>query len=540
MLTQYPGPAVAALKSQMHAVQEASAVTIFADYNRSSGNYLVDADGNTFLDCFGQISSLPLGYNHPDLLAAMSTPKAAQLLTQRPALGMMPPHDWPQKLQSVIDRTAPPGMTNLVTMLCGSSANENAYKAAMIAYENRRRGCVSRHRQHAPCPRPGAVPPPLQYRELCSAAAAAQVHGRAAGGAHVGRGGVVDGQRAAGVQRDDDPLVRGRLPRPHLRGAPSRPGESPDLPPIHCHAHPHSGDRSPAPPSPTPSAAAAAAAQALSTTHSKPIHKLDVAAFDWPIAPFPKLRYPLHAHEAENAAEEARCLAEVERLMADGKARGRDVAGLIVEPVQAEGGDNHASPAFFLELRRLCTAHGAAFIVDEVQTGGGASGKFWAHEHWDLPAGEEPDFVTFSKKLQTGGYFHKAATRPDVGYRIFNTWMGEPIKMLQLEAILDVVERDGLLENTRETGAHLAAGLAQIEAAHPGKVRNARGVGTFRAFDAAGGEPARGKLLRSLQARGIWCGGCGEASIRLRPALIFTPAHADIFLDALNDALHEQ
>lgn len=140
MVTAFPGPQVMALKAEMHAVQEASAVTMFADYTRSAGNYLVDADGNTFLDCFGQIASLPLGYNHPDLLAAMSTPEAAQLLTQRPALGLMPPHDWPHKLRRVVSRAAPPGMTNLVTMLCGSSANENAYKAAMIAYENRRRG----------------------------------------------------------------------------------------------------------------------------------------------------------------------------------------------------------------------------------------------------------------------------------------------------------------------------------------------------------------------------------------------------------------
>jgi 4-aminobutyrate aminotransferase/(S)-3-amino-2-methylpropionate transaminase len=150
----------------------------------------------------------------------------------------------------------------------------------------------------------------------------------------------------------------------------------------------------------------------------------------------------LETHALANSAEEERCLAEVDRLMADGKARGRDVAALVVEPVQAEGGDNHASHGFFLVLRRLCTRHGAFFIVDEVtdgrpsltlsltlipsrdpspspspnpnpnqvQTGGGASGKFWAHEHWQLPAGEEPDFVTFSKKLQTGGYFHKVCT----------------------------------------------------------------------------------------------------------------------------------
>ena len=101
------------------------------------------------------------------------------------------------------------------------------------------------------------------------------------------------------------------------------------------------------------------------------------------------------------------------------------------------------------------------------------------------------------------------------------------------QIILDAIERDGLLEQTRRAGAALAAGLEALQAAHPDKLSNSRGVGTFRAFDAAGGEAARGALMRGLQARGIWAGSCGEASIRLRPALIFTPAHAEIFLNPL-------
>lgn len=107
------------------------------------------------------------------------------------------------------------------------------------------------------------------------------------------------------------------------------------------------------------------------------------------------------------------------------------------------------------------------------------------------------------------------------------------------QVILDAIERDGLLEQTRRAGAALAAGLEALQAAHPDKLSNSRGVGTFRAFDAAGGEAARGALMRGLQARGIWAGSCGEASIRLRPALIFTPAHAEIFLKALDGALRD-
>jgi 4-aminobutyrate aminotransferase/(S)-3-amino-2-methylpropionate transaminase len=253
---------------------------------------------------------------------------------------------WPERLQRLIERCAPRGLTHVVTMLCGSSANENAYKQAMITYERDRRG--------------GAAHSAAQLSSVMlnqSPGASATTILGFEGGFH---------GRTFG---------------------------------------------------------------ALATTRSKPIHKLDVATFDWPVAPFPKLRYPRSEHESTNVAEELRCLHEVDTIMRRQKDIGRDVAGVVVEPVQGEGGDNHASAAFFLGLRRLCTKHGASFIVDEVQTGCGATGALWCHELWDLPPGEEPDFVTFAKKFQAAGYFHREHGKPDGGYRIFNTWMGERYAM---------------------------------------------------------------------------------------------------------------
>lgn len=99
------------------------------------------------------------------------------------------------------------------------------------------------------------------------------------------------------------------------------------------------------------------------------------------------------------------------------------VAAVIIEPILSEGGDKHASPEFFRSLRLIARKHGAFFIVDEVQTGVGATGTFWAHEKWGLKEGEEPDFVTFSKKMQAAGVFHKKETRPNAPYRNYNTWM---------------------------------------------------------------------------------------------------------------------
>lgn len=115
----------------------------------------------------------------------------------------------------------------------------------------------------------------------------------------------------------------------------------------------------------------------LSVTRSKPIHKVDIPAFDWPIAKFPRYKYPLEKHEEHNKKQDEQCLKHVHDLIAARKKENRDVAAVIVEPIQSEGGDFHASPEFFHGLQKITKENGIAFIVDEVQTGTGASGTFW-------------------------------------------------------------------------------------------------------------------------------------------------------------------
>jgi len=105
---------------------------------------------------------------------------------------------------------------------------------------------------------------------------------------------------------------------------------------------------------------------ALSCTHSKPIHKLDIPSFDWPIASYPMYKYPLNENERENRKIDDECLAEIEDLIEKFEKKGKPVAGLIVEPIQGEGGDNRASDYFFQELRKLTTRKDVVFIVDEV------------------------------------------------------------------------------------------------------------------------------------------------------------------------------
>ncbi|KAM0755936.1 4-aminobutyrate aminotransferase [Meredithblackwellia eburnea MCA 4105] len=271
----------------------------------------------------------------------------------------------------------------------------------------------------------------------------------------------------------------------------------------------------------------------LSLTRSKAIHKVDIPSFDWPAVTFPLLKYPLADYAAENAETEARALEEVEKTIIEWKKK-KPVAALIVEPVQSEGGDNHASPGFFKALRTLTREHGVFFIVDEVQTGVGATGSFWAHDKWNLK--NPPDFVTFSKKMQAAGFYHAPTTRASAPYRNFNTWMGDPVRALQAREMIKVIKRDNLVENTSQVGDYLydaIANLAKTPAGHP-HILNLRGKdsGTFISFDCETAE-VRDKFVRDMRGLGVNMGGCGERAVRLRPMLVFEKHHADILLDKM-------
>merc|ERR1711963_260485 len=139
---------------------------------------------------------------------------------------------------------------------------------------------------------------------------------------------------------------------------------------------------------------------------------------------------------------------------------GVPVAGMIVEPIQSEGGDYHGSKEFFQGLDKICKKYDISFMIDEVQTGGGSTGKMWGHEHFELEDG--PDIVSFSKKMLSGGIFHKESHRPKHPGRIINTWVGDPHKMILLSAALDVIKRDNLVAMQNDSGAVLLDGLKDL------------------------------------------------------------------------------
>lgn len=273
-----------------------------------------------------------------------------------------------------------------------------------------------------------------------------------------------------------------------------------------------------------------------SCTRSKPVHKLDFPAFKWPQAEYPYYKYPLAENEDYNKKEDERCLEIVENLIKTWPStKGAKVAALIIEPIQSEGGDNHASAYFLQQLRDLTTKYNVVYIVDEVQTGLGATGSLWCHEQANITP--PPDLVTFSKKFQSAGYwFHDEKFVPQLAYSIFNTWCGNPASMIIAGAIGEVIYREDLISQVNRVGDYLMAKLHKLAEKYPQHLGRLRGKGTFIAFDLESTQ-TRDKLLKTLKLNGCNTGGCASASVRLRPTLTFEEKHADIFVEALEKSL---
>lgn len=272
----------------------------------------------------------------------------------------------------------------------------------------------------------------------------------------------------------------------------------------------------------------------LSVSNSRPLHGIDIPSLKWPRAEFPQYAYPLEAHTAENRREDVRALASVEEHIDSQEKAGVPVAGIIVEPIQAEGGDNYASKEFFQGVDKICAEKDITFIIDEVQTGGGSAGKMWCHEYFDLAHG--PDIVTFSKKVLSGGIFYNRKLRPKLAGRIQSTWLGDPQKAIMLEQVVKTIKEEDLLSRVNASGKVIMDGLRQLEARFPAIISAARGIGNLCAFDCPTAE-IRDLVVSSMRRSGVLIGGCGESTVRFRPALIFAPSHAAIAVNKLEDVL---
>ena len=257
--------------------------------------------------------------------------------------------------------------------------------------------------------------------------------------------------------------------------------------------------------------------------------------FDWPRLTCPALRFPV---TDQVLADVARLEETVEReIRAACAEHPDDIAALIIEPIQGEGGDNHFRPEFFRTLRRLADELGFLLICDEVQTGLGLTGSMWAWQQM----GAEPDLFAFGKKTQVCGFAsnHRIDDVENVfkvSSRINSTWGGNLVDMVRCEQYLEIIEEERLVENAKVVGAHLLAGLQEMAKEFTGLVSNVRGRGLFLAFDL----PDKGLRDRTLAAcldQGLIGLASGAAAIRFRPSLALSKDEADEGVSKLRLAL---
>jgi len=259
----------------------------------------------------------------------------------------------------------------------------------------------------------------------------------------------------------------------------------------------------------------------MSLTNTDPAKTARFPRFDWPRVDVPAVRFPLADHLAEVEAAERRALEQAEAAF---RAHPHDIACFVAEPVQGEGGDNHLRAGFLQAVQELCHRHDALLVLDEVQTGGGTTGTPWAYQQLGLA----PDVVAFAKKVQVGGVMagRRVDLVPDnvfaVSGRINSTWGGGLVDMVRSRRVLEIVEREGLVDRAGRTGAWFLGELERLAAAHPAVLSNARGRGLLLAVDLA--TPAlRDEALRALrEEEGVLALPCGERALRFRPALSVT------------------
>jgi acetylornithine aminotransferase len=209
---------------------------------------------------------------------------------------------------------------------------------------------------------------------------------------------------------------------------------------------------------------------------------------------------------------------------------GPTTAGVLIEPIQGEGGVNVIDGAYLQAARELCDAHGALLILDEVQTGIGRTGSWFAFER----SGVRPDVITLAKGLACGLPIGAVLSRDLVtGFRPGDhgtTYGGSPAIAAGALATLTAVAEEGLVENAQQMGARLATGLQAL----PG-VSEVRGAGLMLGVELVGGDAA-GAML-ALRERGILVNAVSETALRLIPPLVIDDAQVELAVGALADVL---
>jgi 4-aminobutyrate aminotransferase len=284
---------------------------------------------------------------------------------------------------------------------------------------------------------------------------------------------------------------------------------------------------------------------ALSLTASKPQQRRRFA----PLVPgVTHVRYPYAYRGCSGGPQEEEsfalgCARYIEEKLFKTTLPPEEVAAIFVEPIQGEGGYVVAPDIFMQELRRICDKHGILLVVDEVQSGIGRTGKWFAVEH----TGVHPDIVCMAKGIASGMPLGVTMSKADLMDWVpgshASTFGGNPVCIAAALATLEVIEKEGLLRNSQEVGDHMQKRMADWPRKHRivGDVRG-RGlmIGVEIVKDQATreyGASERDRIVELAFERGVLFLGCGPSTVRIAPPLIVTKEEADVAIDVLEEAI---
>lgn len=259
-------------------------------------------------------------------------------------------------------------------------------------------------------------------------------------------------------------------------------------------------------------------------------------------APFPDPYHPLlHSRQSEDYGETV--VRYIEEQILGRIVPADDVAGILVEPIQGEGGYIIPPPGFFPALRNLCDRHGILLIVDEVQAGMGRTGKWWSIENFGI----EPDIICAAKGIASGMPLGAMIARKSImdwprGSH-GNTYGGNPISCAASLATIELLE-EGMKQNATEMGSLFMSGLQKMQQNHPG-IGQVRGIGLMIGIEFVSNpethEPdpkLRDMVVDLAFERGLLLLGCGKSVIRISPPLCITKEEVAAGLAILEEAIH--
>jgi L-lysine 6-transaminase len=275
----------------------------------------------------------------------------------------------------------------------------------------------------------------------------------------------------------------------------------------------------------------------MSLTNTSPEKVMYFPKFDWPRVTNPKVTFPCTGENLKKVeALEAQSLGEIKAAFEE---RPDEIAAIVMETIQGEGGDNFFRPEFLKKVKELSHTYDALLIFDEVQAGMGITGRFWAWENF----GVQPDLMAFGKKVQVCGFAAQMDRLNEVDNvfkvpsRINSTWGGNLVDMVRTTQFIDIIVEEKLLAHVTQLGKSMLQSLQDM--AHSDeRITNPRGLGLWMAFDMPNAE-IRNAYVDKCFEKGVVVLSCGQRSVRLRPVLNLQESEAAEGLDLMRKALQD-